>query len=150
MLSRTAYQRWFYAAAIYNFIWGAAIILDPVTPFKLFGAEPPNYPSLFQCIGMMVMVFGYGYWLIARQPERFAHYAWIGLLGKVFGPIGFVFAASRGELPWTFGWTILTNDLIWWPVFIMFCLKYAPKPWSVPSEPTGSELTPGAAIMDKS
>lgn len=122
------YKRWFFAAAVYNVVWGVAVILDPVTPFRLFGAEAPNYPSLFQAIGMMVMVFAYGYWLIAKDPIRYAPYVWIGLMGKIFGPIGFVYAASKGELPWTFGITILTNDIIWWPAFIAFARKYASRP----------------------
>lgn len=122
------YKRWFFAAAVYNVVWGVAVILDPVTPFRLFGAEAPNYPSLFQCIGMMVMVFAYGYWLIAKDPIRYAPYVWIGLMGKIFGPIGFIYAASKGELPWTFGITILTNDLLWWPAFIGFARKYASRP----------------------
>lgn len=123
------YRKWFYAATIYNLIWGVAVILDPVTPFRLFGAEPPNYPSLFQCIGMMVMVFAFGYYLIARDPLRYAAYVWIGLAGKIFGPIGFVYAATKGELPWAFGWTILTNDLLWWPAFIGFAKTYAMRPF---------------------
>ena len=35
-------------------------------------------------------------------------------LGKIFGPIGFVLGVARGDVPATFGATILTNDLIWW------------------------------------
>lgn len=119
------------AAAIYNLVWGVAVIIAPTAPFVLLGLETPNYPSLFQCIGMMVMVFGYGYWLIAKDPERFAPYVWIGLAGKIFGPIGFLYAASKGELPWTFGLTIITNDLIWWPVFISFALKVAGHPLKI-------------------
>lgn len=38
----------------------------------------------------------------------------VGLLGKVFGPIGFLGAIAKGTLPVAFGATILTNDLIWW------------------------------------
>jgi small multidrug resistance pump len=49
----------------------------------------------------------------------------IGLAGKVLGPGGFVWAASSGRLPWAFGWTILTNDLIWWPSFGMYLREYA-------------------------
>ena len=43
----------------------------------------------------------------------------VGLLGKVFGPIGFVAAVLRGTFPPLFGLTILTNDLIWWIPFAM-------------------------------
>ena len=45
------------------------------------------------------------------------HTALVGLLGKVCGPIGFVASAASGRFPWSMGWTILTNDLIWWLPF---------------------------------
>ena len=41
------------------------------------------------------------------------------MLGKLFGPIGFVWTASRGEIPWSFGVTILPNDLLWWIPFVL-------------------------------
>jgi hypothetical protein len=44
----------------------------------------------------------------------------IGLLGKVLGPLGFVWAMASGQLPLAFGWTILGNDLIWWPAFLLY------------------------------
>jgi hypothetical protein len=47
----------------------------------------------------------------------------VGLLGKIFGPIGFFIYGMRGELPWRAGWTILTNDLIWWIPFTLILIK---------------------------
>ena len=44
----------------------------------------------------------------------------IGLLGKILGPLGFVWSAWGGSLPLAFGWTLLTNDLIWWPAFGLY------------------------------
>ena len=46
----------------------------------------------------------------------------VGLLGKVFGPIGFVQAAFAGEVPWRAGWLLLGNDLVWWPGFALLLL----------------------------
>lgn len=114
---------WFYAAAVYNAVWGIAVILFPNWFWQGLTQRQLDYPSLFQAIGMMVMVYAYGYWLLAKDPVRFAPFIWIGLAGKTFGPIGFVFAAMNGELPWSFGWTLVTNDLMWWPAFWMFAVK---------------------------
>lgn len=51
-------MRWIlWAAAVYNLTWGAGVILFPTLPFEWVGMEPPNYPSLWQCIGMIVGVF---------------------------------------------------------------------------------------------
>lgn len=116
------YKPWFYAAAIYNALWGALVVIWPHALFDLLGIPRTNYPALFQSIGMIVGVYALGYWLIARDPARFGPLVYIGLLGKIFGPIGFLIAALRGELPWSFGWINVMNDLIWLPAFVGFAI----------------------------
>ncbi len=111
-------------AAAYNVLWGAFAVFFPSVPFQWAGLEPPNYPCLWQCIGMIVGVYGVGYWIAASDPVRHWPIVLVGLLGKIFGPIGFVWCASRGELPWIAGLTILTNDLAWWLPFGL-TLKHA-------------------------
>jgi len=107
------------AAAAYNLLWGAAVVLFPFALFDAIGMERPLYPGIWQCVGMIVGVYGIGYYAAARNP--FVHWpiTLVGLLGKIFGPIGFAIAVTNGELPWQFGLTILTNDLIWWAPFFM-------------------------------
>lgn len=106
-----------WAAAIYNLAWGGFVVLYPELPFRWAGMPPPNYPELWQCIGMMVGVYGVAYALAARDPLRYWPIVLAGLLGKVLGPIGFLDAALAGRLPWRAGWTIVSNDLIWWLPF---------------------------------
>jgi hypothetical protein len=105
------------AAAAYNAIWGAAAILFPSLPFQVAGAQVPNYPELWQCIGMFVLVWGVGYACAALDPIRHWPVVLVGLLGKILGPIGFAWSVWNGRLPISFGWTIITNDLIWWIPF---------------------------------
>ena len=59
---------------------------------------------------------------------RYAGFIWIGLLGKVLGPLGYLSHAAQGTLPWQFGWVVLFNDVIWWPVFLLFAWKHARNP----------------------
>jgi hypothetical protein len=119
------FRPWFYAATVYNFVWGTIVVLFPNLYFDLVGLLQPNYPALWQSVGMMVQVYAIGYWLIARDPVRYAPLVWVGLAGKTFGPLGFLWAATHGEIPWQFGYTLLLNDLIWWPAFWIFALRYA-------------------------
>ena len=106
------------SAAIYNLVWGAFAILFPMTLFRLVGMDPlPNYPELWQCIGMIVGVYGIGYWIAASDPVRHWPIVLVGLLGKIFGPIGFLQAVLNDRFPPAMGLTILTNDLIWWIPF---------------------------------
>jgi hypothetical protein len=106
-----------WAAAIYNLAWGGFVVLYPELPFRWAGMPPPNYPEIWQCVGMMVGVFGVAYAIAARDPIRYWPIVLVGLLGKILGPIGFLHTALQGRLPWRAGWTIVTNDLIWWLPF---------------------------------
>ena len=108
---------WLFAAAVYNLLWGAFIVLMPNALFAWSDMEAPRYLSIWQCVGMIVGVYGVGYAIAARDPIRHWPIVLVGLLGKVFGPIGFLQAAMTEQLPWRFGWTILSNDLLWWPAF---------------------------------
>ena len=106
------------AAGVYNLIWGGIAILFPLAMFRWTSFEElPRYPELWQCLGMVIGVYGIGYWIAARAPLTHWPIVFVGLLGKVFGPIGFISAALSGDLPWSMGWIILLNDLIWWVPF---------------------------------
>lgn len=118
----SAFPRWHRSvlkgAAFYNLAWGSVAILFPMTLFRLTGVDPlPNYPELWQCIGMIVGVYGVGYWIAASDPVRHWPIVLVGLLGKIFGPIGFCQAVLNDRFPPAMGLTILTNDLIWWIPF---------------------------------
>ena len=104
-------------AGIYNLAFGAWVVLAPEQAFRLFEMAPPTYPFLWQCIGMIVGVYGVGYLVASRDPLGHWPIILVGLLGKILGPIGFLQTAIAGDIPWAFGWLILTNDLIWWQPF---------------------------------
>jgi peroxiredoxin len=102
------------AAGVYNVLWGAWVVLFPAHFWTLVGMEQPNYPFLWQCIGMIVGVYGVGYWVAGNDPARHWPIVLVGFLGKVFGPIGFLDAWLRlGVLPAHFGIVNIFNDLIW-------------------------------------
>jgi small multidrug resistance pump len=123
------YRPWFYAAAAYNLLWGSAVVLLPTAFMRLAGLPALGEAIPFvQVMGMMVGVYAYGYYLLARAPQRYAGFIWIGLAGKTLGPVGFLSAAMTGALPWTFGWVCVFNDLIWWPIFWSFALRYGRSP----------------------
>lgn len=104
---------WLRAAAIYNVLWGAAVVLFPNLLFTLCGMAPPNYPEIWQCVGMIVGVYGLGYWIAAGDSRRHWPIVLVGFLGKAFGPIGFAMSIIKGSLPPAFALTTVTNDLIW-------------------------------------
>lgn len=110
------------AAAIYNLAWGLFTLFFPQLLFRWAGMASTNYPSILQALGMVIAVYGIGFAMAARDPVNQWPLVLVGLLGKVFGPIGFVYAVAIGELPWWWGINILTNDLIWWIPFTAIIL----------------------------
>ena len=110
-------------AAIYNIAWGIFVFLFPLAPFEWAGMAAPNYPELWQCIGMIVGVYGFAYAIAAFDPLRHWPVVLAGLLGKILGPVGFLNAALHGRLPWNAGWVLVTNDLIWWVPFGLILLQ---------------------------
>ena len=110
-------RRTLWAAAVYNLAFGAWAVLLPAQWFELGGMKVPEQLFVWQCVGMIVGVYGVGYACAAPRPLRHWPIVLVGLLGKILGPIGFLDAALRGDVPWRSGWLILTNDLVWWLPF---------------------------------
>ncbi len=151
-------KRWLLAAAAYNLLWGAAVIALPAAMFHWAGMEVPRYPEIWQCVGMIVGVYGVGYAIAAFDPLRHWPIVLVGLLGKILGPIGFVAAFARGVFPARFALTILTNDLVWWAPFSVIlwaAISQAQKPpgdsIAVPREALRRALDQhGKSLLDRS
>jgi hypothetical protein len=112
------------AAGAYNLLWGGWVVVFPHALFEWVGAALPNYPQIWQCVGMIVGVCGLGYLIAARNPVRHWAIVAVGLLGKVLGPLGMLWSIWQAQLPPRFGWMCLTNDLIWCVPFALI-LRHA-------------------------
>ena len=86
------------AAGLYNLLWGMIAVVMPMLSW--LGVSPlPTYPQFWQCIGMIVGVYGVGYLIASRDPYRHWPITLVGMLGKILGPIGFAFSIISGTLP---------------------------------------------------
>ena len=110
------------AAAAYNILWGTWVVLLPHHVFDLVGMAQPTYPMIWQSVGMIVGVYGLGYGIAAFDTGRHWPVVLVGFLGKVFGPIGFVYHFYLGTFPAAFWWVTLFNDLIWLIPFALILL----------------------------
>ena len=119
------------AAGIYNIAWGTVTIISPQLYFNMAGMPASNYPEVWQCVGMIVGVYGIGYFIAAFNPYKHWPIVLVGLLGKLLGPIGFLNAYNKGTFTLAAGLTNITNDLIWWIPFTIILIKayrfYHPK-----------------------
>lgn len=117
-------------AGIYNVLWGAWVVLFPMQFFELTGMEPINHPMIWQGMGMVIGVYGLGYWWASSDPVRHWPIVAVGLLGKILGPVGFLWNYFHGEAPAAFGYTLITNDLIWWVPFFLILQKARRHGWA--------------------
>ncbi|MEO0572793.1 MAG: alkyl hydroperoxide reductase [Bacteroidota bacterium] len=119
-------------AAIYNIIWGAWVVLFPNQFFEWVGMEPLNHPMVWQGMGMVIGVYGLGYWWASHNPIRHWPIIAVGFLGKVFGPLGFFFNYWNGGVPFEFIYTLISNDFVWWvPFFLILKKVYQETQWKL-------------------
>ncbi len=114
----------FRIAAIYNIAWGAIVILFPNLLFDIFSIEHINYPFVMAGLGMCIGLYGYGYWVVARDLKSYPQLVVIGFLGKFLGPIGWFWTVQTTSLPLRTMWTNVFNDFIWLPFFIAYFVWY--------------------------
>ncbi|QEG27345.1 hypothetical protein GobsT_20990 [Gemmata obscuriglobus] len=110
-------------AGVYNLAWGAWAVLLPERSFANSGMQRPDqplhYPELWQCIGMIVGVYGVGYLIAASDPARHWPVVLVGFLGKFFGPVGLAYGVLTGRSSAEGLLTCVPNDLIWWAPFVL-------------------------------
>lgn len=112
-------------AAVYNLVWGALVIVFPNIFFELVGMEPPLHTMIWQGMGMVIGVYGLGYWWAAQDPLTHWPIVAVGFLGKILGPLGFFMNYFQGQVPFGFFYTLITNDFIWWvPFFVILKRAY--------------------------
>jgi hypothetical protein len=120
MKRRRFHQTLFAVAGAYNLAWGAYTMADPQRLFRYARMPLANYPEIFACLGMVVGVYGFLYWQVAREPERGIAITAVGLLGKVLGPIGLAQLIYSGAWPARTIILCITNDCIWWIPFALY------------------------------
>jgi hypothetical protein len=110
------------AAALYNLAFAAWTGLAPLSFFAWVGIDPPRYPAIWSCLGMVVGLYGLLYAYAALRPGAAMPVVAVGLLGKVLGPIGWVVAVRSGEWPVRTFPLVAFNDLVWWVPFGLILL----------------------------
>lgn len=113
----------FRLAALEALAFGLWAALAPSSFFEVFRMDPPRYPSVWRCLGMVVGLYGLGYAYAAARLERARPWIAIGLVGKVLGPLGWIFAVGSGEWPARTVPLVLFDDVVWWAPFALFLLE---------------------------
>jgi uncharacterized membrane protein HdeD (DUF308 family) len=117
-------SKWLLAAGIYNLVWGILSVALPTLQLDILGIPTSDIVViLWQCIGMIVGVYGVAYIIAATDPKTHWPVVLVGLLGKVFGVMGMIFYILNGTIPVEFGITCCLNDLFWIPAFVSILRK---------------------------
>jgi hypothetical protein len=117
------HQILFLLAALYHLGFGLWAGFLPHSFFSLFALAPPRHPVIWQCLGMVIGLYGFAYGYAALRLDRARPFIAIGLIGKILGPIAWVIMVVNGEWPIRTFTLILFNDLLWWLPFSLFLLE---------------------------
>lgn len=112
-----------WAAGLYYIAWGALVVFQPGYVSVWLGLGHLAYPEVLQYVGLLVGLFGIAFLAAASSPFRHWPVVLAGLLAQLLGSIGFLGAALHGKLPWRFGWTIVSNNLLWAGPFALIAVR---------------------------
>jgi hypothetical protein len=104
-------------AAGYNLLAGACMVVFVHEGYKLLGLEKPALVMPVQLVGVLVAIFGLGYWLVACDPLTNRNVLLLGLLSKTLGPALAIYYVVVGKLTPAFILVLLVADLIYVPPF---------------------------------
>jgi len=121
MARRTFHRSIFFAAGVYNILWGVYSVFDPQWFFRVAGLPLSNHPEIFGCLGMLIGLYGVLYLQIAKSPEAGWWIVEVAFAGKIFGPIAAIWLVAQEVWP---GRALLIlcvpNDLAWWVPFSLY------------------------------
>ncbi len=82
-MASNSHRALFLSAAWFNFLAGLPLIvaLDTMAPLMGFQINPTAV-MFIQITAAIVLIFGWAYWMIARDPKRFRPYIQLGIIGK--------------------------------------------------------------------
>lgn len=100
-------------AGIYGVFWGFTVIFFPKFWFNFANLPLPNYPELFQTIGLYEFSLGIAYILAAKNPIRNWQIVLVGFIIKLFMTIGFFYFYLLKNEPVVIFRMIFMNDIIW-------------------------------------
>ncbi|RSO09180.1 hypothetical protein DMH26_01605 [Streptomyces sp. WAC 05379] len=86
-----------------------------------------NHPQIFMTLGMVLGLYGLLYLDVALRSAEGLPIAAVGLVGKILGPLGWLWLAVTGEWPLASGVILVANDLIWWVPFALYLHDCLPQ-----------------------
>lgn len=101
----------------YNLLAGVGMLCLYHEGYQLLGMEKPTVNLPVQLVGVLVGLFGVGYWLVAANPVENRNILMLGFWSKALGSVLGIYYVLAGKLPWFFLAILLVSDIGYLPPF---------------------------------
>src|SRR5262245_61587374 len=88
--------------AVFNVLAGLHMIVGYHETYKLIGMPKPEIHFPIQLVGILVALFGVGYYMVARRPLENRNVLLLGFWSKLLGSCLGTYYVLSGKLPWRF------------------------------------------------
>lgn len=103
--------------AVYNVLAGLAMLVFYHEAYKLLGLKKPEVNLPIQLVGVLVGLFGVGYWLVASRPVENRNLLLLGFWSKALGSVLGIYYVWLGKLPPVFLVFLFLGDIVYLPPF---------------------------------
>lgn len=103
--------------AIFNVLAGLSMLIFYHESYKVLGVEKPELTLPLQLVGILVGLFGVGYWMVASNPVENRNVLLLGFLSKAFGSMLGIYFVVIGKLPPVFLGLLFFSDIVYLPPF---------------------------------
>ncbi len=100
-------------ATAHNLLAGAGMIVFYHEAYKMLGLTKPDLNMPLQLVGILVALFGVGYWFVFRNPVENRNLLLLGLWSKALGSTLGIYYVAVGKLPLAFLPILFFADIIY-------------------------------------
>lgn len=105
--------------AVFNVCAGLHMLVFYHETYKVIGMPKPEIQFPIQLVGILVALFGWGYYLVAKNPVENRNVLLLGFFSKFLGSVLGTAYVLAGKLPWTFVLVFFFCDIIYLPPFYL-------------------------------
>lgn len=121
MLPLTPWMRYLLRfVAVYNVLAGVVMLVFYHEAYKSIGLKKPDLNMPLQLVGILVGLFGVGYWMVANRPVENRNLLVLGFWSKALGSVLGIYYTAQGKLPPVFLVVLFFADIIYlWPFAVI-------------------------------
>ncbi len=104
-------------AGTFNLLAGLCMIVFYHEGYRYLGVAKPAMVLPIQMVGILVILYGVGYHLVAGNPVENRNVLQLGFWSKALCSIAALCYVAAGRLPWGFAVVVFFSDVIYLPFF---------------------------------